>query len=150
MVDGRIAEHGTFEEMMANRGEFSRTFDKFVTKGQEDSGCEGEDLEDADVDEKAEKRRVAGCGAAFMQAEERNTGAVDLQVYRRFFQSGNVVLLPAMFVTTVLMQASNVLSLYWYVLPCFRPITWQTLTVVYMLTGLSGGKICAYSCRFES
>jgi hypothetical protein len=31
MVDGRIAERGTFEEMIENRGEFSHTF---VTKGK--------------------------------------------------------------------------------------------------------------------
>ncbi|KAI0268426.1 P-loop containing nucleoside triphosphate hydrolase protein [Russula aff. rugulosa BPL654] len=108
MIDGQIAERGTFEEMMANGGEFSRTFDEFVTKNQNDS--EGEkvvDLEDADVDENAKKRRAAARGAALMQAEERNTGAVNLQVYKRYFQSGNgVVLLPAVLVTIVLMQTS--------------------------------------------
>ena len=109
MVDGRIAERGTFEEMMANRGEFSRTFDEFVTKGQEDSeGGKAVDLEDADIDENAKKRRAARRGAALMQAAERNTGAVNLQVYKRYFRSGNgVVLLPIMFVTMVLMQASG-------------------------------------------
>jgi hypothetical protein len=117
MVDGRIAERGTFEEMMANRGEFSRTFDEFVTKGQEDSeGEKAVDLGDADLDENAKKRRASRRGAALMQAEERNVGAVNLQVYKRYFQSGNgVVLLPAMFVSLVLMQASVVLSSYWYV-----------------------------------
>ena len=116
MVEGHIAERGTFEEMMANRGEFSRTFDEFVTKGKEDSEGEKEmDLEDPDADENAKKRRVARRGAALMQAEERNTGAVNLEVYKRYFQSGNgVMLLPAMFVTIVLMQASIVLSSYWY------------------------------------
>jgi hypothetical protein len=130
MVDGNIAERGTFEEMMANRGEFSRTFDEFVTKDQEDSeGEKAVDLEDADVDENAEKRRAAKRGVAIMQEEERNIGAMNRQVYKRFFQSGNgVVLLPAMFVTIVLMQSSTVLSLYWYVLPWYRSITWQTLT----------------------
>lgn len=118
MVDGRIAERGTFEEMMASRGEFSRNFDEFVTKDQEDSeGGEAVDLEDADVDDNAKKRRTARRGAALMQTEERNTGAVNLQVYKRYFQSGNgVVLLPIMFVTMVLMQTSVVLSSYWYVL----------------------------------
>jgi ABC-type multidrug transport system ATPase subunit len=116
MIDGQIAERGTFEEMMANRGEFSRTFDEFVTKNQNDS--EGEKvlgLENADLDENAKKRRAAARGAALMQAEERNTGAVKFQVYKRYFQSGNgAVLLPAMAVTIVLMEASVVLSSYWY------------------------------------
>jgi hypothetical protein len=116
MIDGQIAERGTFEEMMANGGEFSRTFDEFVTKNQNDS--EGEkvvDLEDADVDGNAKKRRAVARGAALMQAEERNTGAVNFQVYKRYFQSGNgVVLLPAVFVTIMLMETSIVLSSYWY------------------------------------
>ena len=143
MVDGRIAERGTFEEMMANRGEFSRTFDEFVTKGQRESeGEKAMDFEDEGVDENAEKRRAAGRGAALMQAEERNTGAVGLQVYKRYFQSGNLVLLPAWFVAIVLMQALYVLSLYWYVLPRLLSITPD---INECLTGLSGGKIGAYS-----
>jgi hypothetical protein len=116
MIDGQIAERGTFEEMMANGGEFSRTFDEFVTKNQNDpEGEKAVDLEDADVDENAKKRRAAARGAALMQAEERNTGAVNFQVYKQYFQSGNgVVLLPAVLVTIVLMQTSVVLSSYWY------------------------------------
>jgi hypothetical protein len=121
MIDGQIAERGTFEEMMANGGEFSRTFDEFVTKNQNDpEGEKAVDLEDADVDGNAKKRRAAARGAALMQAEERNTGAVNFQVYKRYFQSGNgVVLLPAVLVTIVFMQTSVVLSSYWYGLITF-------------------------------
>jgi hypothetical protein len=116
MIDGRIAERGTFKEMMANCGEFSRTFDEFVTKDQKDSeGEKAMDFEDSGVDDNSKKRRAAGRGAALMKAEERNIGEVKLHMYKRYFQSGSgVVLLPTMFVTTVLMQASFVLSSYWY------------------------------------
>ncbi|KAI0268425.1 ABC transporter [Russula aff. rugulosa BPL654] len=77
-------------KMMANGGEFSRTFDEFVTKNQNDS--EGEKATSMECKETTSCAR----GAALMQAEERNTGAVNLQVYKRYFQSGNgVVLLPA-------------------------------------------------------
>jgi ABC-type multidrug transport system ATPase subunit len=114
IVDGRIVERGTFEEMMANRGDFSRTFDEFVTKDQNES--EGEkalDVEDTGADK---KRRAAKRGAQLMQAEERNVGAVNFKVYKQYFQSGNgALLLPGMFVTIVLMQTSVVLSSYWYV-----------------------------------
>ena len=119
MVDGHIAERGSFEEMMANRGEFSRTFDDFVTNDHNGSKAEKVmDLaEEADVDENAEKRRAARREAALMQAEERKIGVVNLQAYKRYFQSGiGVVLLPTMLVTIVLMQASKVISSYWYVL----------------------------------
>jgi ABC-type multidrug transport system ATPase subunit len=124
IADGRIVEQGTFDEMMENRGDFARTFDEFVTKdrkeeskGEKAVDVEDADVEDADVDEDAKKRRSAKRGAQLMQAEERNVGAVNAQVYKQYFQSGNgLVLLPLMFVTIVLMQAAIILSYYWCVI----------------------------------
>jgi len=119
MANGRIVEHGTFDEMMANRGDFARTFDEFVTKDQKEEarGEKAVDLEDVDVDENTKKRRSAKRGAQLMQAEERNVGAVNLQVYKQYFQSGDgLVLLPSMLVTLVLMQATIILSYYWCVI----------------------------------
>ena len=118
MVEGRIVERGTFDEMMANRGDFARTFDEFVSKDQKESKGENAiNLEDPDVDENAKKRQSAKRGAELMQAEERNIGAVNFQIYKQYFRSGNgPVLLPAMFATIVLMQISVVLSSYWCVI----------------------------------
>ncbi|KAI0300742.1 ABC transporter [Russula brevipes] len=117
MADGRITEYGTFEEMMASHGDFSRTFDEFVTKDRKESKDEiAIDLEDVDADENAKKRRASKRGAQLMQAEERNVGAVNLQVYKQYFRSGNgIVLVPAMFVSITLMQAAIVVSSYWLV-----------------------------------
>ncbi|KAI9447656.1 ABC transporter [Lactarius indigo] len=117
MVNGRITEHGAFDKLMANREEFARTFNEFVTKDQiESKGEKAVDVEDANADENTKKRWAAKRSAQFMQAEERNTGAVNVQVYKQYIQSGNgVVLLPAMLVATVLMQVSFVLSSYWLV-----------------------------------
>ncbi|KAH9989454.1 ABC transporter [Russula vinacea] len=141
MVDGRIVERGTFDEMMANGGNFSRTFDEFVSKGQNESeGEKAVDPEDADADENDKKRRAAKRGAQLMQAEERNIGAVNLRVYKRYFQSGNgVVLLPAMFLTIVLMQMSIVLSSYWYVMGIYA-----MLGVAQAVTGFLNGTILAF------
>jgi hypothetical protein len=102
MVDGRIAEHGTLDEMMTNREGFARLFDEFVTKDQTQSkGEKAMDVEDVDADEKTEKRRAAQRGAQLIQAEERNTGAVSMQVYRRHIQSGyGVLLMPVVLRTT--------------------------------------------------
>ena len=118
MVDGRITEHGTFDEMMANREDFARNFDEFVTKDRTESkGEKAVEVEDADADENVKKRRTAMRGAQLMQAEERNTGAVNVQVYKQYIQSGNgVVLIPVLFMTIVLMQVSIVLSSYWCVI----------------------------------
>ncbi|KAH9014089.1 hypothetical protein EDB85DRAFT_2098006 [Lactarius pseudohatsudake] len=118
MADGRIAEHGTFDEMMANGDDFARTFDEFVTKDRTESKRENTiHVEDGDAEENVKRRQAAMRGAQLMQAEERNTGAVNVQVYRQYFQSGNgVVLVPVMLVAIVLMQVSFVLSSYWCVI----------------------------------
>ncbi|KAH9063931.1 ABC transporter [Lactarius vividus] len=117
MADGRITEHGTFDEMMANGDDFARTFDEFVTKDRTESKRENTiNVEDGDADENVKKRQAAMRGAQLMQAEECNTGAVNVQVYKQYFQSGNgMVLVPTMLVTIVLMQVSFVLSSYWLV-----------------------------------
>ena len=118
MVDGHITERGTFDEMMANRDGFARLFDEFVTKGQ--TGSKGEkavDVEDDDTDEIVKKRQAAKRGMQLMQAEERNTGAINAQVYKQYILSGNgVVLVPVMIVAMLLTQVSFVLSSYWCVI----------------------------------
>ena len=118
MADGRITEHGTFDEMMANRDGFARLFDEFVTKDQ--TGSKGEkavDVEDDDADENIKKRRTVQRGVQLMQAEERNIGAVNVQVYKQYIQSGNgMVFIPVVLVTIVLMQISMVLPSYWCVI----------------------------------
>ena len=118
IVDGRISERGTFNEMMANRGDFAHTFDEFVTKDQQASkGEDAVDIEDVGVDENVKKRKNAKRGAQLMQAEERNIGAVNLEVYKQYFRSGNgAVLLPTMVFALILMQASMIISTYWYVI----------------------------------
>ena len=118
MVDGRITERGTFDEMMENRDGFARLFDEFVTKDRTESkGEKAVDVEDDDTDENAKKRQAAKRGMQLMQAEERNTGAVNAQVYKQYIQSGNgAVLMPVMIVTVVLTQVSVVLSSYWFVI----------------------------------
>ncbi|KAH9013509.1 ABC transporter [Lactarius pseudohatsudake] len=134
VVNGRITEHGAFDELMANREEFARTFDEFVTKDQTESkGEKAVDVEvaDADADENIKKRRDAKRSAQFMQAEERNTGAVNFQVYKQYILSGNgMVLLPVMFVATVLMQISFVLSSYWLV--WWQELQWKRSQGFYM------------------
>ncbi|KAH8995028.1 ABC transporter [Lactarius akahatsu] len=132
MADGRITEHGSFDEMMANGDDFARTFDEFVTKDQTESkGKTGVDIEDVDADEDVKKRRAAKRGAQLMQVEERNTGVVSFQVYKQYIQSGNgAALVPIMLVTLVLTQVSIVLSSYWLV--WWQERQWQRPQGFYM------------------
>ncbi|KAH9068492.1 ABC transporter [Lactarius deliciosus] len=132
MADGRITEHGTFDEMMANGDDFARTFNEFVTKDRTESKRENIiNVEGADADENTKRRQAAMRGAQLMQAEERNTGAVNVQVYKQYIQSGNgTVLMPIMLVTIVLMQVSFVLSSYWLV--WWQEREWQRPQGFYM------------------
>ncbi|KAH9003061.1 ABC transporter [Lactarius hatsudake] len=132
MADGRITEHGTFDEMMANGDDFARTFDEFVTKDRTESKRENTiNIEDGDADENVKRRQAAMRGAQLMQAEERNTGAVNIQVYKQYIQSGNgTVLMPIMLVTIVVMQVSFVLSSYWLV--WWQEREWQRPQGFYM------------------
>ena len=117
MVDGRITEHGTFDEMMANRDGFARLFDEFVKKDQiESKGENAVDVEDG-PDENIKKRQAAQRGTQLMQAEERNIGAVNAQVYTQYIQSGDdILLISVMIMTVVLTQILVVLSSYWCVI----------------------------------
>ncbi len=130
MLASRIAERGTFDEMMANRDDFSRTFDEFIMNDLRAPRARRKFALKTLLSTRMQRNdELARRGATIMQAEERNIGAVNLQVYKQYFQSGNgAVLLPVMFATIVLMQASVVLLSYSYVLPWYRSVTWQALT----------------------
>ena len=117
LVDGHVAEWGTYEELMSNKGTFSRFINEFVSK---DEGKETKEVvpveEDKDSDEQ-KNRHNAVRGAALMQAEERNTGAVGLGVYKTYSAAANGrINIPLLLLSVVLVQVATVLASYWSVL----------------------------------
>ena len=72
MDNGRIAESGTYQALVASDGEFARFAREFGSKEDAQSG-EKEEKEGEAVDEKKKK---AGGGGQLMTVEERNTGSV--------------------------------------------------------------------------
>ena len=120
VVGGRIAERGTYEELSKNSGEFSR----FIAKFGSQTEAEGKDEKDRDLDQTAdsgpssEKKRggkKATLGPALMQTEERNTGAIAWSVYREYLSAGRSnVVLPLLLFSLALIQATTVMSSYWY------------------------------------
>jgi hypothetical protein len=128
MVDGRIAERGTYAELMANEREFARFVREFGSKvareeeEEEEREKEKEAAEGAGVEEEAkkvEKRRKAIQGKALMQAEERNTGAISGGVYAAYIRAGQgTLLVPFLIFSLTLIQGATVLSSYWCVLGC--------------------------------
>ena len=131
--DGRVAEQGPYAELMARGGEFSEFIKEFGSTEEdkaedEDEGVaiknSGIEAEGGKVDsaagltkekEKLEKMKKATPGAALVQAEERNTGAVQWDVYQTYIKAGyGEVMTPLLVLSLVLMQGATVLSFHWY------------------------------------
>lgn len=124
MVDGRIAERGTYAELMGRDNAFARFVREFGSQEKHDEEKEDE-IEAVDEAEAAknaardgkardEKRRKQVAGKALMQTEERVTGSVSGNVYGEYIKAGDgAIVVPFLFISLVLMQAVNVLSSYW-------------------------------------
>ena len=73
MDNGRIAESGTYQDLIAANGEFARFAHEFGSK-EDTQADEKEDKEEGAVDEK--KKKMSSGGPQLMTIEERNTGSV--------------------------------------------------------------------------
>ena len=135
IADGRIGEHGTYADLMGADGPFARFVNEFGSKESEaekeeeavEEGAEDAEGEDEKKAEKAEKRKKAQAGAALMQTEERNTGAVTKEVYMEYIRAGKgYVIIPLLILSVALLQVSQVMSSYWYVVSPLLCRVWLT------------------------
>ncbi|KAG1882251.1 ABC transporter [Suillus subluteus] len=113
LVDGHIAERGTYAELMANDGAFSKIVLEFGSKEdstkKEEKAAEGAEIED-------KKIQKGTAGKAMMQEEERNTGAIKWEVYREYLTAARgPVLLPLLLLSVIFMQCCSAMSSYWLV-----------------------------------
>ncbi|TFK40264.1 ABC transporter [Crucibulum laeve] len=117
IADGRVAERGTYAELMSHGKEFSRFITEFGSKEEEEEKSEDaiEELKDGKEEKKEEKiKKVSGPG--LMQAEERNTGAISWDVYKSYLEAGRgKIVLPLLFSSLVLIQGATVMASYWLV-----------------------------------
>ncbi|PPQ72540.1 hypothetical protein CVT26_004018 [Gymnopilus dilepis] len=130
VVDGgRIAEQGTYTDLMAHGNAFARFMTEFGTSENHESTGK---LADGEVDEKAEeKMKNAIAGASLMQVEERNTGAVTWDVYKTYGKSGNAeYLIPLLMVALLVMNGASVISSYWLV--WWQEVKWHQPQGFYM------------------
>ncbi|KAJ7116424.1 ABC transporter [Mycena epipterygia] len=116
ITDGRIAERGTYADLIKNDGEFSKFITEFGSKEQSEGDAEAAEGEDSDITPQADARKKATAGAGIMQTEERNIGAISLEVYKAYISAGNgKIIVPLLLLSLVLLQGANVLSSYWLV-----------------------------------
>ena len=67
-------------------------------------------------DEKKVEKKKAGGSAQLMQVEERNTGAVSNEVYKRYLKAGKgEILIPLLIISLAFLQGAQVMSSYWLV-----------------------------------
>ncbi|PPQ64144.1 hypothetical protein CVT24_008774 [Panaeolus cyanescens] len=123
IADGRIAEEGTYANLMEKGGEFSQFVSEFGSAEKEEEK-EEDAVEDAPEEDKERKRvlareekvKKAVAGAALMQVEERNTGAISSAVYKEYLKAGyGEIVMPLLLLSLVLMQGATVMSSYWLV-----------------------------------
>ena len=120
VADGRLAEQGTYPDLMSQDGEFSKFIAEFGSLKEEDENAI--DLS-AKADAEGElkkmekmKKAVAGYAFKFMQTEERKTGAVSGKVYKSYLKAGKGhIILPFLLLSLVLLQGATSFSSYWFV-----------------------------------
>lgn len=115
IVDGRVAERGTYAELLARDGAFARFAREFGAKEEQEE--QEEDAVEEVAEEKAVvKKKAPGGNAPLMQVEERNTGAVSREVYKEYLKAGKgQILIPLLILALTFLQGAQVMSSYWYV-----------------------------------
>ena len=116
VTDGRISERGTYTELMANHGDFSKFITEFGSHEDNDVGGRNDVADDKET--KATKTYTEGDG--IMQSEERAIGAVNKKVYLDYLAAGNgKVVVPLLVLSLLLLQVTSVFWSYWSVDPLF-------------------------------
>ena len=123
IADGRLAEQGTYSNLVSQGGEFAKFVAEFGSSKEEDNEQAEESQAGADVsfktdeEEKKEMEKIknAVAGGALMQIEERNRGAIAGKVYKSYLKTGKgQIILPLLFLSLVIFQGATVVSSYWY------------------------------------
>ena len=103
IADGQVMERGTYVELMADHGVFSKFVKDFGSKQQQEDETDGaKDGVEVVKKEKNEKRPDTADlkeeyekGKTIMQEEERNIGAVTWETYKEYLIAGNgYILIP--------------------------------------------------------
>ncbi|EED80008.1 predicted protein [Postia placenta Mad-698-R] len=122
ILDGRIEEQGTFNELISNDRVFSRLIGEFggtASKDEDSEAPQGQEIQAVDEDKiKAEsaKRAVAGTGkleGRLIVPEKRTTGSVSWKVYGDYLKAGRgYITFPTLLILIVFMQGCTIMNSY--------------------------------------
>ncbi|KAF5371833.1 hypothetical protein D9615_009539 [Tricholomella constricta] len=118
--DGRIAEHGTYEQLVSKNGEFARLDKEF---GGSDSEGSSDQLQASrmntidDVRTKSAKAKLKDSGnklaGKLIVKERRTTGSVSWKVYWTYLVAGRGYITgPFLLLAIILMQGSQIMNSY--------------------------------------
>lgn len=130
LEDGRIAEQGTYTELMAQNGAFSLLIKDFANEKTEEQEGEQEGKEmDGKVDCRPQAIRRSFMTANTKEAhklikdEQMNTGRIKAAVYKGYMAAGKgAIMVPLLILSVILAQAFALLTSFWIV-------WWQDRTV---------------------
>ncbi|KIK55762.1 hypothetical protein GYMLUDRAFT_831145 [Collybiopsis luxurians FD-317 M1] len=120
MDGGRIAEHGTYANLIARNGEFAR-LDKEFGGSELNSEIRTQLVDAATVEAMKSKtdriaRKGAGAGkleGKLMVKEKRTTGSLSLAVYKTYLSAGvGWFTIPSIVLSILLMQGSQIVNSY--------------------------------------
>ncbi|KAG8854719.1 hypothetical protein FRB96_007404 [Tulasnella sp. 330] len=103
MDDGKIIEHGTYE-----KGPFCHLIES-VTNDRSGKAKSSKAVVTEQTDKKTDINKADEGNAGMMQAEERNTGAVAFDVYKKYLRSaGGLIWAPLILALLTFAEATNV------------------------------------------
>ncbi|KAG8935993.1 hypothetical protein FRC02_005189 [Tulasnella sp. 418] len=127
IVDGRIDEQGTYNELVNGDGSFARLLKEHSGKASEGQNApqELDRLPETTVEEVRLKMdqnaisKLAGTGkieGRLIKAEKRNTGAIANKVYSTYISSGRGYwTMPLILLSAALMQGASTVNTYWLI-----------------------------------
>ncbi|KAH8099948.1 ABC protein [Cristinia sonorae] len=155
LKNGRIAEQGSYDDLVSHQGEFARLIEEFGGKAEKEEEDEEEAIEAApetpgnvaleDAKQKAVDAIKSGTGTGklegrLIRAERRTTGSVGWRIYSAYIQaSEGFWTMPVLIISMILMQASQILNSYtlvWWQANTFHKPN-STYQVLYACFGIS-------------
>ncbi|KAL0573575.1 hypothetical protein V5O48_008389 [Marasmius crinis-equi] len=130
MSDGRIEEHGSYQDLMSRAGAFARLDKEFGGKEQQEEDDQKVQTVAPIVLEQVKmksQKSASGSGkldGKLIRNESRRTGSVGWKVYRTYLKAGKAyTTMPFIVLSALLMQGSQIVSTY-------SLVWWQAKSVV--------------------